>query len=94
MEERNFESVASRGSTPSRQIRIWPAPNSSTTTTKGKHMPQIHLPEGISGILGPMDFRPETAKPLNEFAEVSASGTELADARRTRVNRDECFVPE
>jgi hypothetical protein len=28
-------------------------------------MPHIHLTEGIPGILGPMIFRPETAKPLN-----------------------------
>ncbi len=33
-------------------------------------MPHIHLTEGIPGILGPMLFRPETAKPLNELAEV------------------------
>ena len=33
-------------------------------------MAHIRLPEGIPGILGPMAFRPETAKPLNELAEV------------------------
>ncbi len=33
-------------------------------------MPHITLPEGIPGILGPMLFRPETAKPLNELAEI------------------------
>jgi uncharacterized peroxidase-related enzyme len=33
-------------------------------------MPHIQLAEGIPGILGPMLFRPETAKPLNELAEV------------------------
>ena len=32
-------------------------------------MPHIHLPEGLQGIRGPMAFRPETAKPLNELAE-------------------------
>lgn len=32
-------------------------------------MPHIKLPEGIQGIRGPMAFRPETAKPLNELAE-------------------------
>ena len=31
-------------------------------------MPHIHLPEGLQGIRGPMAFRPETAKPLNELA--------------------------
>jgi uncharacterized peroxidase-related enzyme len=33
-------------------------------------MAHIRLPEGIPGILGPMAFRPETARPLNELAEV------------------------
>lgn len=33
-------------------------------------MAHINLPEGLPGIRGPMAFRPETAKPLNEFAEV------------------------
>src|SRR3989337_2727669 len=33
-------------------------------------MAYITLPDGLPGIRGPMAFRPETAKPLNEFAEV------------------------
>jgi uncharacterized peroxidase-related enzyme len=33
-------------------------------------MAHITLPEGLPGIRGPMAFRPETAKPLNELAEV------------------------
>jgi len=33
-------------------------------------MPHIKLPEGLQGIRGPMAFRPETAKPLNELADV------------------------
>jgi uncharacterized peroxidase-related enzyme len=33
-------------------------------------MPHISLPEGLQGIRGPMAFRPETAKPLNELAEL------------------------
>lgn len=33
-------------------------------------MPYIKLPEGLPGIRGPMAFRPETAKPLNDLAEV------------------------
>jgi uncharacterized peroxidase-related enzyme len=37
-------------------------------------MAHIPLPEGIPGILGPMAFRPETAKPLNELAEVLLRG--------------------
>ena len=33
-------------------------------------MAHINLPDGIPGILGPMAFSPETAKPLNALAEV------------------------
>ena len=33
-------------------------------------MAYINLPEGLYGIRGPMAFRPETAKPLNELVEV------------------------
>lgn len=33
-------------------------------------MAHIQLPEGLPGIRGPMAFRPDTAKPLNELAEV------------------------
>ena len=33
-------------------------------------MAHITLPEGLPGIRGPMAFRPETAKPLNDLAEV------------------------
>jgi uncharacterized peroxidase-related enzyme len=32
-------------------------------------MAHIRLPEGLQGIRGPLAFRPETAKPLNELAE-------------------------
>lgn len=37
-------------------------------------MPHIDLPEGVPGILGPMMFRPETARPLNQLAEVLLRG--------------------
>jgi uncharacterized peroxidase-related enzyme len=37
-------------------------------------MPHITLPEGLPGILGPMAFRPETAKPMNELVEVLLRG--------------------
>src|SRR5690606_19584868 len=37
-------------------------------------MAHIALPEGLPGIRGPMAFRPETAKPLNEFAEILLRG--------------------
>jgi uncharacterized peroxidase-related enzyme len=33
-------------------------------------MAHIRLPEELHGIRGPMAFRPETAKPLNELAEI------------------------
>jgi uncharacterized peroxidase-related enzyme len=33
-------------------------------------VPHIDLPEHLPGILGPLTFRPETAKPLMELAEV------------------------
>jgi uncharacterized peroxidase-related enzyme len=33
-------------------------------------MPHINLPEGLQGIRGALAFRPETAKPLNELAEI------------------------
>src|SRR5208283_2517478 len=37
-------------------------------------MPYITLPEGLPGIRGPMAFRPETAKPLNELVEILLRG--------------------
>ena len=37
-------------------------------------MAHITVPEGLPGILGPMAFRPETAKPLSELAEVLLRG--------------------
>jgi uncharacterized peroxidase-related enzyme len=37
-------------------------------------MPHIALSEGLPGILGPMHFRPETAGPLNDLAEVLLRG--------------------
>ncbi len=33
-------------------------------------MPHIALPEGLPGIRGPLVYRPETAKPLCELAEI------------------------
>lgn len=40
-------------------------------------MPHIRLPEGVPGIRGPLQFRPETAGPLMELAEalLRAPGT-------------------
>ena len=37
-------------------------------------MAHIHLPEGVPGIRGPMMFRPETAKLMNELADVLRTG--------------------
>lgn len=37
-------------------------------------MAHIQLPEGVPGIIGPMMFRPETAKPMNELVEVLLRG--------------------
>jgi uncharacterized peroxidase-related enzyme len=37
-------------------------------------MPHIALPEGLPGIRGPMAFRPETARPLNEIVDVLLRG--------------------
>ena len=51
-------SVYGRGSQPSEPL------------PKGATVPHIDLPEGLPGIIGPMAFRPETAKPLNDLAEV------------------------
>jgi len=38
--------------------------------SKNRAMAHIRLPEGLPGIRGPMAFRPETSKPLNDLAEV------------------------
>jgi uncharacterized peroxidase-related enzyme len=49
-------------------------------------MAHIRLPEGIPGILGPMAFSPETAKPLNALAEVLLRGPNtLAPADREMI---------
>ena len=37
-------------------------------------VPHIALPEALPGIRGPMAFRPETAKPLNELVDVLLRG--------------------
>jgi uncharacterized peroxidase-related enzyme len=47
-------------------------------------MPYINLPEGLPGIRGLMAFRPETAKPLNELAEILLR----ADNSLTRGDRE------
>jgi uncharacterized peroxidase-related enzyme len=60
-------------------------------------MPHINLPEGVPGILGPMLFRPETAKPLNELAEILLRGNNsLLPAERELIatcvsSQNDCF---
>jgi uncharacterized peroxidase-related enzyme len=60
-------------------------------------MPHIRLPEGLPGILGPMAFRPETAKPLDELAEILLRGpSTLSPAERELIatyvsSQNDCF---
>jgi uncharacterized peroxidase-related enzyme len=60
-------------------------------------MPHIKLNDGIPGILGPMLFRPETAKPLNELAEVLLRGpNSLSPGERELIatyvsSQNDCF---
>jgi uncharacterized peroxidase-related enzyme len=60
-------------------------------------MPHIELPVGLPGILGPMAFRPETAKPLNELAEILLRGpSSLSPGERELIatyvsSRNDCF---
>jgi uncharacterized peroxidase-related enzyme len=60
-------------------------------------MAHINLPEGFPGIRGPMMFRPETAKPMNELVDVLLRGPHtLTEAEReliaTHVSaRNDCF---
>jgi uncharacterized peroxidase-related enzyme len=60
-------------------------------------MAHIRLPEGIPGILGPMAFSPETAKPLNALAEVLLRGpSTLTPAEREMIatyvsSQNDCY---
>ena len=60
-------------------------------------MAHIRLPEGIPGILGPMAFSPETAKPLNALAEVLLRGpNSLSPADREMIatyvsSQNDCY---
>jgi uncharacterized peroxidase-related enzyme len=60
-------------------------------------LPHIEFPAGLAGINGPMRFRPETAKPLNELAEVLLRGEHtLTRGERELIasyvsNLNECF---
>jgi len=59
-------------------------------------MAHIQLPEGAPGIVGPLAFRPETAKPLLELAEVLLRGPNtLTPAERELIaahvsHRNDC----
>ncbi len=60
-------------------------------------MPHIALTDGVPGILGPMLFRPETAKPLNELAETLLRGANsLSRAERELIatyvsSQNDCY---
>ena len=60
-------------------------------------MPHISLPEGLPGIRGPLAFRPETAKPLNELVEILLRGpSTLTPGERELIatyvsSQNDCF---
>jgi len=60
-------------------------------------MPHIALPEGLQGIRAAMAFRPETAKPLNELAEILLHApNSLTPAERELIatyvsSRNDCY---
>jgi uncharacterized peroxidase-related enzyme len=60
-------------------------------------MPHIQLPDGLPGIVGPMTYRPETAKPLNDLAEVLLRGpSTLTPGERELIatyvsSQNDCF---
>jgi AhpD family alkylhydroperoxidase len=60
-------------------------------------MPHIALPEGLPGITSGFAFRPETAKPLRELAEVLLRGpSSLPSAEREMIatfvsTRNDCY---
>jgi uncharacterized peroxidase-related enzyme len=59
-------------------------------------MAHITLKEGLPGIVGPLNFRPETAKPLNELAHTLLTGpSTLEQGEREMIaayvsHRNEC----
>jgi uncharacterized peroxidase-related enzyme len=60
-------------------------------------MAHIQLPEGLPGITGPLAYRPETAKPLLELAEVLLRGpSSLSSGEREMIatlvsTRNDCY---
>jgi uncharacterized peroxidase-related enzyme len=63
-------------------------------------MPHIPLPETVPGILSLFHYRPETAKPLNELAELLLRGpSTLSRGERETIaafvsSRNDCFFCE
>jgi len=57
-----------------------------SAATRNPSAPHITLPAGLPGIRGPMAFRPETAKPLNELVDVLLRGPHtLTQAERELI---------
>jgi alkylhydroperoxidase family enzyme len=60
-------------------------------------MSHLPFPDGLAGIRGPMAFRPETARPLNELAEILLRGpNSLSRGERELIaayvsSRNDCF---
>jgi|SRR5579862_1853043 len=60
-------------------------------------MPHIKLPEGLPGIRGPLAYRPETAKPINELVEILLRGpSTLTPGERELIatyvsSQNDCF---
>ena len=60
-------------------------------------MPHVPVPENLPGIVGLLAFRPETAKPLCELAEVLLQGPNtLSRGERELIasyvsSRNDCF---
>jgi uncharacterized peroxidase-related enzyme len=60
-------------------------------------MAHIQLPEGLPGITGPLAFRPETAKPIKELAEILLRGpSSLTSGEREMIatfvsSRNDCY---
>jgi uncharacterized peroxidase-related enzyme len=60
-------------------------------------MPHIHLPEGLPGIVSGLAFRPETARPMRELAEILLRGpSSLTSGEREMIatfvsTRNDCY---
>src|SRR5690606_21259834 len=64
--------------------RLLPDPRDSNE--RRRLVAYINIPEGLAGILGPLAFRPETAKPLGELTDVLLRGPNtLSRAEREMI---------